>query len=126
MPADLEDLERLAREARGITVSVSGGSLKGTVTNVSMPTRSARAAINAYMAAAQPSTILALLEERKRLLKEAERLADIRKIVGEWFEPWGAWKTEWWEDLSDDQPWSSDTMLEIIHNKLAALEGEKP
>lgn len=54
----------------------------------------------------------------------AEAEADkVRDLIDFWFSPWGAYKSERWEEISGDQPFSPDAMLAIIR---AALAKEKP
>jgi len=36
-------------------------------------------------------------------------------LVKFWFAPWGAWKSEVWEYLSNDLPFTADNMLLLMH-----------
>lgn len=50
---------------------------------------------------------------------EAEK---VRDLIEFWFSPWGAYKSERWEEISGDQPFSPDAMLAIIRAALAKKE----
>ena len=49
---------------------------------------------------------------------------DVRMMVENidvFFEPWGAWKTAWWEDFGEDGEFSAEGMLRAVRKRLAAL-----
>jgi hypothetical protein len=47
----------------------------------------------------------------------AARLASIADFVRQFREPWGSWKTAWWEsEVSDDVAFTADNALMHVHN----------
>lgn len=82
------------------------------------------------------AAVLAALAERTPVedggAREAEMIAEAVEFIDNWFQPWGAWKTAWWEGaVSDDAAMTEDNALKAVANILrrAALatsrEGER-
>lgn len=42
-------------------------------------------------------------------------------LVKFWFAPWGAWKSEVWEYISNDRPFTADNILLLMHTMDDAL-----
>lgn len=64
---------------------------------------------NSWKARAQAS------EAREAALREA--LKDVGKQADNWFAPWGAWKTAWWEDFApDDAAMSEGNFIKAVAN----------
>lgn len=47
-----------------------------------------------------------------------DKLSEITDLLDKWFAPWGEWKTEWWESVSGDEPFSSNRMLLILRDRV--------
>lgn len=45
---------------------------------------------------------------------EIARRARVRAFFESYFAPWGAWKTEWWEGVAGDMPFSAEAALSIV------------
>lgn len=48
------------------------------------------------------------------------RLKEATEFIENWFAPWGAWKTAWWEGVSGDKPWSDANALLVLRDMLKA------
>ena len=43
----------------------------------------------------------------------------LEKLIDNYFEPWGSWKTAWWEfEVGDDKLFSGDNLLQEIRRRL--------
>jgi hypothetical protein len=57
---------------------------------------------------------------------KSRSIAAIRKLVDDFFSPWGSWKTAWWEmEVGDSEPFSPDALLREIHKRLDGPDWER-
>ena len=97
------------------------------------PSRVVLARSIAMKCQAVPEAISPSYTHLQSRLAEAEKaLREIRQDVENWFTPWGAWKTAWWEDFaSDDHEYTSENFIKTIgrraqaYFKRSAEPGEK-
>jgi hypothetical protein len=66
-------------------------------------------------------------EERERVIAVLRaRLAaaeEATQWTNDWFEPWGSWKTAWWERvIGDDIEYTADNFLRALRDKLVTQE----
>lgn len=68
-----------------------------------------------------------LLEALARPRAAVGEQSRVQEIIDLWFAPWGAAKSEQWEDLSGDRPFDPNVALELIRDALqsppAKVEG---
>lgn len=68
-----------------------------------------------------------LLATPATTVDETERLREAVDFIDKFFEPWGSWKTAWWEgEVSDDAAFSADNALKHVANILRRALSDRP
>lgn len=71
--------------------------------------------------------VRALADADDEILALQAQLAEITKLASDYFEPWGSWKTAWWEgEVGEDKEFSGDNLLREIIRRGAARDGSAP
>lgn len=55
---------------------------------------------------------------------EITRRAKVAAFFESYFAPWGAWKSEWWEGVAGEQPFSAEAALRIVQDLVTAPAAE--
>lgn len=56
---------------------------------------------------------------------KSRSITAIRKLIDDFFAPWGSWKTAWWElEVGDSESFGPDALLREIHKRLDGPDWE--
>lgn len=106
-------------------MSGSGGARSWTRTIFDLPGADTDEANAAYIVAAQPSVILALLEERKRLVERVGGTEGLSRMVDHWRARATAAEAERDRLRAALAETAAQVIAEMVHVARAALAGEK-